>query len=116
MLRIHDDLAAALLGMLLVACSPDGGTSVTTASAAAGTPAEESTPRRASNAPLPASPGLPDFSALVERYGDAVVNVNVVGHGGYEPTALPDDSEDPLHDFFRRFGMPAPRAGQPGAG
>ena len=49
---------------------------------------------------------LPDFSALVERCGPAVVNVEVVekpreGVQGLSPN-------DPFYDFFRRFGIPAP--------
>ncbi|HEY4341660.1 MAG TPA: Do family serine endopeptidase [Steroidobacteraceae bacterium] len=54
--------------------------------------------------PLP-TVTMPDFSALVERYGPAVVNVEVVerpqsaGRGG-------PDADDPLNDFFRRFGIP----------
>jgi serine protease Do len=62
--------------------------------------------------PLPAVT-MPDFSALVERYGPAVVNVEVVerpqaggGRGG-------PDSDDPLNDFFRRFGIPNQGGGQP---
>ena len=60
--------------------------------------------------------GLPDFSALVERYGPAVVNVQVVeklqtvdqeGPSGLAPN-------DPFGDFFRRFGIPQP--GQRGGG
>jgi serine protease Do len=58
---------------------------------------------------------LPDFSALVDHYGPAVVNVEVVersretsseseGGGG-------SDSEDPFNDFFRRFGIPGPNFG-----
>ena len=60
--------------------------------------------------PLPAVT-MPDFSALVERYGPAVVNVEVVerpqaaGRGG-------PDADDPLNDFFRRFGIPN-QGGQP---
>jgi serine protease Do len=60
-------------------------------------------PTRAAE-PLPAVT-MPDFSALVERYGPAVVNVEVVerpqaaGRGG-------PDADDPLNDFFRRFGIP----------
>jgi serine protease Do len=59
--------------------------------------------------------GLPDFSTLVERAGPAVVNVEVVqtaqntsGPGGLSP-------DDPLNDFFRRFGIPQPdfRGGAP---
>jgi serine protease Do len=55
---------------------------------------------------------MPDFSALVERYGPAVVNVEVVerpqaaGRGGA-------DADDPLNDFFRRFGIPNQGGGQP---
>ena len=55
---------------------------------------------------------MPDFSALVERYGPAVVNVEVVerpqaaGRGG-------PDADDPLNDFFRRFGIPNQGGGQP---
>ena len=56
---------------------------------------------------------LPDFSSLVEQYGAAVVNVEVVqkmrqtrGPGG--------QSDDPLLDFFRRFGIPPPGGGGPG--
>ena len=62
--------------------------------------------------PLPAVT-MPDFSALVERYGPAVVNVEVVerpqttGRGG-------PDADDPLNDFFRRFGIPNQgQGGQP---
>jgi serine protease Do len=73
---------------------------------AAGQPAP---PARAAE-PLPAIT-MPDFSALVERYGPAVVNVEVVerpqaaGRGG-------PDADDPLNDFFRRFGIPN-QGGQP---
>ncbi|HEY4211395.1 MAG TPA: DegQ family serine endoprotease [Steroidobacteraceae bacterium] len=53
---------------------------------------------------------LPDFSPLVDRYGPAVVNVEVVekvqqaGPGGLSPN-------DPFYDFFRRFGIPGPDGG-----
>ncbi|HEV2702447.1 MAG TPA: Do family serine endopeptidase [Steroidobacteraceae bacterium] len=65
--------------------------------------AQAAPPARAAE-PLPAIT-MPDFSALVERYGPAVVNVEVVerpqaaGRGG-------PDADDPLNDFFRRFGIP----------
>jgi len=51
--------------------------------------------------------GLPDFSPLVERYGDAVVNVEVTGSVRRE-TSDGVSEDDPLRDFFRRFGMPGP--------
>ena len=57
---------------------------------------------------------LPDFSALVERYGPAVVNVEVVEKaqaGGGIPGLSPND---PFYDFFRRFGIPTPDQGPQG--
>ncbi|HTY48433.1 MAG TPA: DegQ family serine endoprotease [Steroidobacteraceae bacterium] len=58
---------------------------------------------------------MPDFSGLVERYGPAVVNVEVVE----KPQAEGDEGDDPLNDFFRRFGVPnqgAPRNAPPAHG
>ncbi len=54
------------------------------------------------------TPSLPDFTPLVARYGPAVVNIEVIekaaeGGGG--------QGDDPLNDFFRRFGIPAPGGG-----
>jgi len=58
---------------------------------------------------------LPDFSELVERVGPAVVNIRTTerraaaggGGGGAEM--------DPgVEEFFRRFGIPLPRRGNPG--
>jgi serine protease Do len=58
---------------------------------------------------------LPDFSPLVEKYGPAVVNVEVVekaqpSTGG--PQGL--SPNDPFYDFFRRFGIPTPDQGPRG--
>ena len=56
---------------------------------------------------------LPDFAALVERYGPAVVNVSVVGKA-QEVTDFPGMSpNDPFYEFFRRFGRPMPRGEMP---
>jgi serine protease Do len=58
--------------------------------------------------------GLPDFTQLVDHYGAAVVNVEVVekprtgGAQGLSPN-------DPFYDFFRRFGIPPPEQGGPRA-
>ncbi len=73
---------------------------------------------QAQAAPMAAPEGtgrsLPDFSPLVERYGPAVVNVEVVekaqSSGG--PQGL--SPNDPFYDFFRRFGIPAPDQGPRG--
>lgn len=48
---------------------------------------------------------LPDFTSLVERDGPAVVNISVVGTT--KATALdPEDEDNPLNEFLKRFGMP----------
>ncbi len=47
---------------------------------------------------------LPDFTAIVEREGGAVVNVSVSGTMKTAMTGLPQlDPNDPFYDFFRRF-------------
>jgi serine protease Do len=57
-----------------------------------------------------AAAALPDFAPLVEQYGKAVVNVEVVQQ--VRRTRGPGaTSEDPLLDFFRRFGLPPPQSG-----
>ncbi|MGH8297882.1 MAG: DegQ family serine endoprotease [Steroidobacteraceae bacterium] len=47
---------------------------------------------------------LPDFAPLVARYGPAVVNIEVIE----KPSGDSGQGNDPLNDFFRRFGIPAP--------
>jgi serine protease Do len=65
----------------------------------------------AETAPL-ASPtrALPDFSALVERVGPAVVNVSTVRSvdtaTSNVPGFPPGAEGDPFYEFFKRFGMP----------
>jgi serine protease Do len=59
-------------------------------------------------------PQLPDFSGLVEKYGGAVVNVQVEEHAtAGEGGEGGDDSDDPFNQFFRRFGVPGPNSSQP---
>lgn len=76
----------------------------------------QQTSQRTASAPATATssqttPALPDFTQLVKEYGDAVVNVNVVAQRDVSgnPQMSP---EDPLYEFFRRFGIP----GVPGGG
>ena len=48
---------------------------------------------------------LPDFTALVDRAGAAVVNISTIGTA--RPAAMDQDDEDnPLNEFFKRFGGP----------
>jgi serine protease Do len=118
-MRTHT-LAIFSLATLLVAC--DGGDlaeNVRNTAEPAAAPAE-ARPRPVANQAAVDVSGLPDFTALVDRYGDAVVNVEVVGRaqlaGG--PEAGGAEGEDPLSEFFRRFGIPGPggRGGPPGGG
>ena len=74
-------------------------------------------PRPAAAAPAPQGDvvvsELPDFAPLVEAYGSAVVNVTTIARrqagGEGAPELSPDD---PLYEFFRRFGFGVPH-GQP---
>jgi serine protease Do len=54
--------------------------------------------------------GLPDFSALVEQTSPSVVNISVVG----KPSRASINPNDPMFEFFRRFGIPVPQNPQQG--
>jgi serine protease Do len=59
--------------------------------------------------------GLPDFTALVEQTSASVVNISVVG----KVSKAAINPNDPMYEFFRRFGIPVPQdpqRGGPGAG
>ena len=67
----------------------------------AATPAAVTAPVVASTA----AARLPDFTALVDRAGAAVVNISTIGTtraAGLDP----DDEDNPLNEFFKRFGGP----------
>jgi serine protease Do len=70
--------------------------------------------RSAVSVPAPttavAPSALPDFATLVDQFGKAVVNIEVVrqARGTGDVFALPES--DPFYDFFRRFGIPGPFA------
>lgn len=53
---------------------------------------------------------LPDFSALVEAVGPAVVNISTVGKA--QQVQMPFSPGDPMFDLLRRFGMPLPNIPQ----
>ncbi len=103
----------ALLG-LLAGCSgqapPAEESQSTTAPTVAETAAPDAPP------PLAMVSGLPDFTPLVDAYGPAVVNVTTITRRQAaeqpEPELSPDD---PLYEFFRRFGFGGPRLRPPPA-
>ena len=71
----------------------------------------------AAAAPAAAPSALPDFSALVESQGPAVVNISVARAARAEPQG--EGSGDPLQEFFRRFQpgpQPGPQGGAPDEG
>ena len=88
-------LVAALSGLALAACSPNASTAASPQAAASTAAAAVTT--------APLVTGLPDFTALVQTYGPAVVNVQVTAsrpqRGG---------QEDMLRDRLRQFGFPMP--------
>ena len=54
---------------------------------------------------------LPDFSALVEQYGPAVVNISTTArvHTQAQEFQIPGEPGDPFYEFFRRFQIPQPQ-------
>jgi len=62
----------------------------------------------------PAGARLPDFSAIVQRYGPAVVNLSTTGTAKISMEGAPPgqlDPESPFYPFFKRF-MPPEGSGQ----
>jgi serine protease Do len=55
---------------------------------------------------------LPDFTPLIAEYGDSVVNVEVMQQRTQTAGRMMPD--DPMTDFFRRFGLPVPETGPQG--
>jgi serine protease Do len=97
-------LAVLAVAVALGACSRELSAQAPGAAAPAPRAAEV-----APAAPEVVGRALPDFTQLVEHYGPAVVNVEVVEKArpaaGAGQGLSPDD---PFYDFFKRFGLPAP--------
>jgi serine protease Do len=91
-------LAWGLSALILTSCSPG-------ASKAA--PSEVAAPAAAAAAvtTAPLVSGLPDFTALVQTYGPAVVNVRVEDRRSERGS---NQQEDMLRDRLRQFGIPFP--------
>jgi serine protease Do len=100
-------LAATLIIALGVGYAEFGGPAISPTEALAA-------PVAATPAALP-RPGvtLPDFSAIVDSTGPAVVNISVTGS---QKTAAAIDPNDPMFEFFRRFGVPTPQERGPARG
>jgi serine protease Do len=104
--RVSVATAAALMGFAVAGCN--------------GSFAENNPVEAASSNPPPAiatasrnvAAALPDFASLVEHYGAAVVNVAVVGKSQPVVDIPGMQPNDPLYEFFRRFGQPG-RGGTP---
>jgi len=100
---------AALVALLLTACVGDSTAQTASTPAAKAAPAVPTVPVTPS-----AHFALPDFAPLVERYGPAVVNVQVLERAQNVAQPGGEGEEDPFSDFFRRFGIPAPQMGPRG--
>lgn len=98
-------VATVALTTLLASCSPN-------TSQGAATTVRDATTRPAVPPPaeVPAARAVPDFAALVDRFGKAVVNIEVVGRPRAVVEPFPFQENDPFFEFFRRFGIPSPFA------
>jgi serine protease Do len=63
---------------------------------------------------------LPDFAAIAEANKMAVVNITATANASPRQMQAPfgqgegAEEDNPLYEFFRRFGVPPPQGGQPG--
>ena len=105
-------LAFSAFVLALTGCLQEGG-ATSPSHAANGSAAPAAAP---ATAPAAGRYGLPDFSALVEQVGPAVVNISVTQKVGRSGATSGEDAfaGDPFYDFLRRFGVPVP--GMPGNG
>ena len=111
------------LVLALLAAGVVGGAGVTVVSAqrSDGTAAPfvasaHAAPAAAPVAALAGMNGAPDFSAITQRYGPAVVNISVIGTAGAEgdnPLAQGGVDPEQIQEFLRRFGIPGMQ-GMPG--
>src|SRR5688500_11141324 len=104
----------ALTGILGNGCAPSS--SQDTAPGAGESTANK--PLTATAVPISGSGAvLPDFTALVDRFGKAVVNIEVVGQPQTRMEQVRLPKEDPFFEVFRRteipVTLPAPQAPGP---
>ncbi|HET9448086.1 MAG TPA: DegQ family serine endoprotease [Steroidobacteraceae bacterium] len=104
---VANSLRAAVIAAAMASTACSG--NIATAGAASGDAPTASVTQSIGPAPGRFAGALPDFAALAEHYGPAVVNVAVVGKR--QQIDLPEglSPNDPFFEFFRRFGQPMPR-------
>jgi serine protease Do len=103
-------VGVAVLAAAMASAACSGNLSSGSSAVAATAPA----PVQADTQGIAPAPGryaaaLPDFAALAEHYGPAVVNVAVVGRAQAVADFPGVSPNDPFYDFFRRFGQPQQR-------
>jgi serine protease Do len=100
----------AILAFTVGACSPQSSVAASQVDSQAAPVTAQAQPP-SSPQPLGTLNGrvLPDFATLVEQVGPAVVNISAVQKPKRVSSRSRDDAEDPVEEFFRRFGAPVPR-------
>ena len=107
---VRRSLAAVSAVLVFTACQPQASTAASSGVAQAATPADIAAVRTPETPAVQGRMMLPDFASLVQQHGPAVVNISTKGKRvplrgrGMAP-------DDPMLEFFRRFGLP----GMPGA-
>jgi serine protease Do len=104
----------AIVAFAVGACSPKSSVAAVQADSQ---PAPVAAPSQPPSSPQPVGTlngrVLPDFATLVEQVGPAVVNVSVVEKARrIRGQRDGQEEEDPVQEFFRRFGVPQPRGGE----
>lgn len=108
MTLIRKPLIAAVLGACTVALPASALYFSGAASRAAAAHPSPQVAAETAPAPVPMVSTLPDFRALVERYGPAVVNVSVRGEVKAAAHSRMPPGFDEDNPLFRFFGMPMP--------
>ncbi len=103
----------AMLIVLFVACTER--TPAADPAAASVNPAQDAAASTSASPQAPLVTGaLPNFSALVDAYGPAVVNVTTIaGHQPVRSRGPELSPDDPFYEFFRGFGFGGPQSRMP---
>jgi serine protease Do len=103
---VRRSLAAVAALLVFTACQPH------TSSASGAVPqASAATPPVAATPTVQGRMMLPDFASLVQQHGPAVVNITTRGKRIEAGRGM--SPNDPMFEFFRRFGVPMPNMPSP---